>query len=468
MRNSLELRARKTIRDYGMFSGGERVLVAVSGGPDSTALLHCLHSLAAELHLSLAVAHLNHRIRGAEGDADEDFVRTMSSGLELPFISEIIDIRKESQTAKRNLEELARQRRYEFFARAACQAGAQRIAVGHTLNDQAETVLFRLLRGSGLEGLSAIHPIVGGVLVRPLIECSRDSILEYLRWKGVPYREDSTNKDVRHTRNRIRQELLPYLQKAFNPQLTATLAREALVARETWSLVESLSTECYERIRCRTDEGLRLGIENLLNIHPALQKQVLRQALRECLGSLRGIGSPHIESIVSLCRNEQSGARVQLPRGCLVMRQFDTILFYGQAPPPARSFSYELSVPGQCFVAEAGAFFASKTCRTPDLQTMREKCAAQAFLDPSSLPGVLSVRSRAPGDRYGGDGHRKVKKMLIDSRIPLPQRSHLPMVAAGNDVIWIPGFRPARAYEAQPASTDCVAITIRRKAEMPI
>jgi tRNA(Ile)-lysidine synthase len=462
MMNSLEIRVRKTIRDFGMLSGGEHVLVAVSGGPDSVALLLCLHKLAPHLKLTLTVAHLNHRIRGTEADADEDFVGRLSADLDLPFVSESIDVKQQAETAKKNLEEFARETRYAFLGRTANQVGATRIAVGHTLNDQAETALFRFLRGSGIEGLSGIHPVMSGIVIRPLLECSRDTILDYLRCTGTQYREDSTNSDFRHSRNRIRRELVPYLEKNFNPQLVATLAREALLARETWSLIESQAQELFEDLHSREGESLSLRVTELLNVHPALQKQILRQALRECMGSLRGITSAHIQSLLTLLGTEQSGAQVQLPRGGIGLRQFDAILLSKEAPPRIPPFLYELHIPGRCDVAEAGAVVESAICRTPDLQAIKETVSTHAFLEASTLPRVLTIRSRASGDRYGGLGHRKVKKMLIDARIPMSRRSILPMIVSGTDVIWIPGFRPVPAYAVRPGSPECVVITVNR------
>ncbi len=459
MSDNLEKRVRKTIRDHGMLFVGEHVVVAVSGGPDSTALLLCLHAIAPDLQLKLTAAHLNHQIRGAEADADEAFVREMSAGLGIPFISETIDIKQQAKTEKQNLEELARQRRYDFLLRTARDAGAQKIAVGHTLNDQAETALFRFLRGSGIEGLSAIHPVVQGTVIRPLLECSRDSVLRYLKRLGAGHREDLTNKDFRHSRNRIRQELLPYLEKHFNPQLTATLAREAGLAREAWSFIESQSKASLEKIRYRTGEGISLRIADFLKIHPALQKQVLREALREWLGSLRGIASSHIEAFLSLFQTGRSGAQVQFPHGCAAIRQFHSVILLNGEFPPSASFSHELEIPGRCFVPEIPTAFSADLCSTPDLKTIKEECSTRAFLEPSVLPPALTIRSRTPGDRYGGPGHRKVKKMLINSRVPFSQRSRLPMVAAGASVIWIPGFRPARGYEAQPGA-ECVLIRV--------
>jgi tRNA(Ile)-lysidine synthase len=458
----LEHQVRRTLREYDMLAPGDHVLVAVSGGADSTALLWCLHKLAPDLGISLTVAHLNHRIRGLEGDADEAFVRNMSSELGLPFVSEIIEVKHQAAAAKQNLEELARRIRYDFLRRTALQIPAQKIAVGHNLNDQAETALFRFIRGSGPKGLSAIHPVVDGLIIRPLLECSRKSIIEYLKRRNVRYREDSTNIDPRHARNKIRLELLPYLEDNFNPQLVAVVAREASLARETWSFIESQAEETFQRLHSRLEDGISLEIKAFLKLHTALQKEVLRQALKACLGSLRGISSIHIRSLLYLCKSAQSGDRIHIPHGSLAVRQSDLLVLLKRKPHSSPEFGYQLSVPGQCFVTESRTMFQCSICSAPDLNTMRSVRFTRAYLEPSVLPNALTIRARLPGDRYGGAGHRKVKKMLINSKIPRLQRSVLPILVAGDSVIWIPGFRPARGYEAQPESPSCVAIEMLR------
>jgi tRNA(Ile)-lysidine synthase len=417
-----------------------------------------LHKFAPEWRLSLTIAHLNHRIRGLEGDGDEDFVRRLSASLQLPFFSEAIEIKKQAIEGKQNLEELARQKRYDFLRRIARRVGAQKIAVGHNLNDQAETVLFRFIRGSGSEGLSAIHPVVEGLVIRPLLECSREAIVEYLKQQGASYRDDSTNKNIQHTRNRIRIELVPYLEKNLNPRLTETLAREAFQSRETWSFIEAEAKEAFERLSRRDNNGISIKLGDFEALHPALQKQVLRQALKECLGSLRGVTSRHVDGILSLCGTGHSGGQIRISRQSVAIRQFDTLLLTRHPLQRNPSFKYRLEIPGECRVAEAGVIFRSKICSAADLKTIRGNCSTQAFLDPHALPRFLTIRSREPGDRYGGPGHRKVKKLLIDGKVPLLQRSDLPMAAAGSDVIWIPGFRPARAYAARPESQDCILL----------
>jgi tRNA(Ile)-lysidine synthase len=462
---ALEAQVRRTVQHYGMLIPGDHAVVAVSGGADSTALLLCLHSLAPQFHLEITVAHLNHCIRGPEGDADEDFVRRMSEDLGLPFISETIDIKRLASEARRNVEDFAREKRYDFLLRIARRVEAQKVAVAHNLNDQAETVLLRVMRGSGFEGLSGIHPVVEGMIIRPLFECSRDAILEYLKQLNVHYRVDSTNADLRHARNRIRQELLPYLEEHFNPKLAPTLAREAGLVREVWTFLESEAEQAYANLSRRLENGISLSVKDILQLHPAVQKQVLRHALRECSGTLRGITAAHLENALSLCRMGQSGRRILMPRGIVGLRQFGELLLLVQEPTLGADFAYELTIPGRCDVAEAGMNFLAEICSLPAVREGMGKLQVRAFLESDSLPPTLTVRSRLPGDRYGGPGHRKVKKMLIGRRIPRAARSILPMVAAGNNVVWIPGFRPARSYEARPDSETCVMVEAHRSDE---
>jgi len=459
---AFEICVRKTIQKHRMLNPGDRVLVAVSGGADSVALLLCLHELASRLDLSLAIAHLNHRIRGREGDDDEEFVRSLSAGLGLPFYSEAIEVKKRAIEEKRNLEELAREKRYEFLGRIARRIGAQKIAVGHSLNDQAETILFRFIRGSGIEGLSAIHPVVDGVMIRPLLDCSRKDIVEYLKQKGADYRDDSTNKSMAHTRNRIRMELVPYLE-GINPRLIETLAREASLSRETWAFVEEQAKEALERLCSRAENGVSIELHGFKMLHSALQKQVLRQALRECIGTLRGITAKHLDGLLSLCGPGRSGDLILFPGQIVAIRQFDTLLLAKRPPRQKQSFAYRLEIPGECRVPEAGVVFRSGICSTPDPKTIQTKQGTKAFLDPRALPQFLTVRSKEPGDRYGGAGHRKVKKLLIGGRVPLLQRLDLPMVAAGSTVIWVPGFKPARAFAARTDSRECILVELVRE-----
>jgi len=452
-------RVRETIREFGMIVPGENVLVAVSGGADSTALLFCLRQLSLEMNFTLTVAHLNHCIRGSEGDADAEFVRQLSFDLGIPCVSEAIDVRR--QAAGENLEAFARRLRYDFLKRAAAQAGASKIAIGHHENDQAETVLFRLLRGSGIEGLSSIRPVLDGLIIRPLIACQKSLIHEYLREIGVGYKDDSTNADMSYARNRIRRELIPYLEAKFNPQLISTLAREAAIARETWDYIETQAAAAYEKLRTESEGVVSLSVIGLRDLHPALRKQVLRMALKECFGSLQGIYSRHIEDLLALCRTDARGREIHLPCGVRGIRQFDQLLLQKRCPDPVEDYAYTLKIPGECHVAEINARFRCALLQGKSKADAED--GVKAVLNAAILPEFLTIRSKQPGDRYGGAGHRKVKKMLIDHKVPFDRRALLPMIVAADTVIWIPGFRPARNYAAPPDAKTCLLIEMIRE-----
>lgn len=440
-----------------MIRPGDRVLVAVSGGADSVALLLCLHALGPILDCDLDVAHLNHSLRGPEGEGDEEFVRSLSGELGLAFYSETIDVRGLAERRKQNLEQAAREVRYAFLRRTARRSGANRVAVGHTQNDQAETILFRFLRGSGVEGLSSIHPVVGRQLIRPLLDCPRKSILLYLEERNCAYREDSSNRDMLYSRNRIRLELIPYLQRHFNPGLAETAAREAATMRETWDLLRSLAEQSCDAISRQADGGIALSVKAVQTLHPALQKEVLRCALKRARGDLKGVGRAHIEQVLRLCARDGSGGRVRLPQNTAAVRRFDDLLLLCPPPENPPAYSYELPVPGNCRIPEAGARIRADVFPGP-WQPRDGEHRYRAYLDPSTLNTPLTIRSRLAGDRYGGGGHKKVKKMLIDGKIPLDERNSMPMVVSGGNVVWIPGFRPSKAYGARKSSETVVVL----------
>jgi len=456
----LESRVLETVRACDMIAPGDYVLVAVSGGADSVALLLCLRTLSPILDCRLAVAHLNHCLRGEEGDGDEAFVRRLSENLELPYFPGKVDVKAEASAGKQNLEQAAREVRYAFLHRTAEKAAAQKIAVGHNRNDQMETVLFRFLRGSGIEGLSAIHPVVEGKIIRPLMECTRAGILDYLERKRCTYREDSSNGDLHYSRNRIRRELVPYLEKHFNPNLGLTLAREASLMRETWDFIESNARVSFEQTSRTVGNSVLFSVPAINALHPALKKEVIRYGLKLCRGGLRGITRAHAEALLALCGNGQSGRRVMLPDGAVAVRQFDELLLSSSVEETV-DYRYELEIPGSCYVPEAQARFHAEI-RRDTVPAGNMDYGSRACFELSALQIPLTVRSRAAGDRYGGYPHRKVKKMLIDKKVPLIQRNALPMVVSNGNVIWIPGFRPAKHYAARSTSKTYVMIDFKR------
>jgi tRNA(Ile)-lysidine synthase len=456
---ALELLVLRTVRKFGMLPRGEHVLVAVSGGADSVALLLCLRDLAPLLNLKLTVAHLNHQLRGSAADEDQEFVRRLSADLGLPFVTGRVDVKERAKTARKNLEACARAARYDFLRTSADAAGAGRIATGHSRNDQAETILSRLLRGSGPGGLGGIHPVREGRIIRPLIECSRARIREFLAERKAAWREDTTNRDLRLQRNRIRHELIPYLEKHFNPRLVAALTREAGLAHAAHGFLEEHARAEWSRLRRPIQGGTELPAAAMMALHPALRPVVIRLALEKALGSLDGIGSVHIRQILRLCAPGQSGRRIMLPGGMAACRNLDQLELCRQSPAPAPVFGYSLAWPGSCAVPEAHIMFVASI--HSGAEAVRGS-SSRALLNPDALPPVLTIRPRRPGDRYGGKGHRKLKKLLLNARVPAARRAGLPLVADGDSVIWAPGLPPAKIYRAGSGCSRCVKLEVRR------
>jgi tRNA(Ile)-lysidine synthase len=462
----LEQKVRSTISRYGMLQPGDRVLVGVSGGADSTALLVCLRGLAPEARLGLVAGHLNHQLRGAEADEDERFVGALCTDLGLSLVSERTDVRGLAARRKLNLEDAARRARYDFLRRTAARLDCRKIAVGHNLNDQAESVLIRFLRGSGPDGLSGIHPVLDNLVIRPLLECSRAEIEAYLHSRGRSHREDSSNMELKLRRNRVRHELIPYLQEYFNPRLLEALARSAARARDLAEYLDREAGAASEAIRKAAGPGCSviLAVRGLVGLPPAIRSGVIRRAVRECRGSLAGISDLHIREVIRLAQSDRSGHSIDLPGGLVASLQFDELILGNRDAGSGPGFCYRLPIPGSCVVREARLEFLATRGGWPAREPDR---SMHAVLDADKLPPSLLIRSRRAGDRYGGPGHRKVKGMLIDARIPLSMRDLQPMVVAGDAVVWIPGFLPAGHFRARPGSDRCVILEARLHASDP-
>ncbi len=321
-----------------MLERGDHVLVSVSGGADSMALLVCLHDFARGMGLQLTVAHLNHRLRGEEADADEEFVRSQSETLGWAFVCDRIDVAGQAARKKRNLEEVAREARYAFLRRMADRAGAHKIATGHNLNDQAETVLMRLLRGAGPGGLKGVQPKMDGSLIRPLIECTRTQIIHFLESRHIKFRMDSTNLDLHLRRNRIRHELIPHLEALYNPRVVRTLADEAGLGMEVQEFLEHLAERELDHLSVQSGNAIGLDAAKLRNLHPALRRQVVRKAMHKLLGTLRGITRVHVQDVVGLSAPKQSGKQIELPHGIIAWRYGDRINLCSKWPEPKSEF----------------------------------------------------------------------------------------------------------------------------------
>jgi tRNA(Ile)-lysidine synthase len=455
LESDLLRRVAGIITRYNMAPRGSRIGVAVSGGADSVALLHILHRLAPELALQLVVLHGNHGLRGAESDEDEYFVRSLSHQLGLPLIVEHIP------PLAGNLEQGAREARRSFFRRSMAAYSLERIALGHTRSDQAETVLFRLIRGSGLAGLAGMRFITEDGLVRPLLTTSRAEIRQWAASLGLEWREDSSNRETRFSRNWLRHEILPALAEKLNPNVETTLAETALLAAAEEAYWREQVASRFQRISRRTASGVILDVPSFLGEHIAVQRRLLRRAICEVRGDLRSLEMQHIEAILKVCGGSEAHDRVIVP-GIDALRSYGKLLLRKPGPQVDHHYSLELSI-GQEYElpSHAGRIYIEWNDRNPEFcanfKEDQEFAGEIAEFDGEVLLGAertrrLSVRNWKPGDAIRLPGHAgavKIKSLFQEHRVLLWERSRWPVLLSDGEIAWVRQFGSAAKFQKQ-------------------
>lgn len=427
------------IRENRLFVRGDRVLVALSGGADSMALLDILASLT-ELRLQLVVAHMNHMLRGPEADGDEEHAAATAAAYNLPFVSLRVDVALFAKERGLTLEEAGREARYAFFRDAAREHDCRVIAIGHHQDDQAETFLLRLLRGAGGSGLSAMRPAsVAGTLVRPLLCVSRCELEDYLRLKGISWREDASNADTAFLRNRVRHELMPALE-SFNPAVAATLSQTAEIIAADEELLETLATEAFERLFTVANSRGVASVAALLAESRALRLRLIRKGVAAAKGDLRRISFRHIAAIEALLSSPRPGGGLSLPCGVKVKRIYGDIVFTtAETLPIPAGFQLEIKTAGVYDLPCGG------TLQVQRLQSVVAGGSADTLvLDAATVTLPLTVRYFREGDRFnplGMSGSKKLKDLFIDRKTPLELRRRTPLLLENGAIIWVCGVQ---------------------------
>ncbi len=445
-------KVERFIRRHRLLQKGDRVLVAVSGGADSVALLHLLAALRHSWQLHIGVAHLDHGLRGKDSEQDAEFVEKLARSLDAACRIERLDVCSLARQKKLGLEEAGRWARQQFLSRMAREHEMDRIALGHQQQDQAETVLHHLMRGSGLRGLGGMPPGRDGLWIRPLLEVTRDEILAFLQEKGYSFRTDASNRDLRFTRNRIRHELIPMLQKEFNPRIVRALAQMALLAREDEAFLQHHSRKAAEKIGSRSPDGFSCRADELAGLPPALQRRMVLAALEEQEEGSSGMTLAHVMQVLDLAERGKSGRRALLPGGLEARRRFDRLILSSRSEPAKPPWVLELNIPGLA-VSPEGSWSMEAETSTGRIRNAGSRPETISVAVPAP-PGPLILRSWRPGDSYGVRRHRTVKRLWNDARVPLELRGIVPMVQSGTQLIWIPGFPPASLAENGIAETE--------------
>jgi tRNA(Ile)-lysidine synthase len=459
------------ITRYNMASRGDRVGVAVSGGADSVVLLHLLRSLSERFQIKLTILHLNHQLRGSESDGDEEFVRSMAGSLDLPSVLE-----REEIPSGGNLEQSARLARREFYRRAMHQHSLRRVALGHTRSDQAETVLFRFLRGSGTAGLAGMRMTTQDGLIRPLLTTPRDEIRRWAMAHGIPWREDSSNANLGFSRNRLREQVIPTLARDFNSNLEAGLARTAELAQDEQDYWAEEIEPIFQQMVRHTHFGLILDIAQLSALKVAVQRRVIRRAILEVRGGLRSIDIRHVNAILGLLGSSSGHDRVIIP-GVHALRSFDKLRLTnpGAVKFDERHYRLALEIGEECqlpFQAGRIALNGEAPPEPPFCANFKEECGLSgevAELDGDALadggmPRPLYVRNWEPGDALqfpARTGVEKIKTLFQEHRVLLWERRHWPVVVCGNEIVWARRFGCAAKFKTSAGSRHVIRLVYR-------
>ena len=452
----------KTLFDFNMLQAKDKVLVAVSGGPDSVALVHALLTLQARFDIQLGVAHLDHGLRPTAAPRDAAFVSSLCKKIDLRSHVGKTDIRSLHQRQRGSLEALGRQARYDFFNRIARKFGYSKIALGHHADDNAELVLMNLLRGSGRLGLSGIPPVRNKRYIRPLIQQSRENIMNFLQDNQIAYVLDATNSDLRFLRNRIRHELMPELIHRYNPKLVDTLNRTADIIRIEENWLDRYSHKVFNALSV-SDDGdtdVRLSISKLLENHEAIQRRTIRTAIAHVKGNLKSVTLQHIDAVLRLCLEGSPGHLLHLPGRLTIQRHSDSHLSISRQPPPATSRTnshsaktiplYRVPVPHpgagtkKLLIEELRTTLVLRSMRVESIGNLTSTGQDTAFFDMDKLTFPMLLRNTLPGDRFmplGMKGTQKVKNFFVNNKIPREIRRKTPVLLSGDVIVWIVGHR---------------------------
>ncbi len=450
------------IVQHKMIEDSETVLVAVSGGADSLALLYGLHALRSRLNCQLHVVHLNHCLR-TEADVDAECVQRHAADLAVPCTVQRAEVPRLVKQWKLSVEAAGRKARYQFYESVCTEVSATKVALGHHQDDIAETVLMNLIRGSGTSGLKGIVPVRDIKFIRPLVRSTRQQIEAFLTSIGVTPQQDTTNTDVNYLRNRVRHELIPQLACDYNPNIKTGLSRTADVLGAESEYLDTAARKAFETCRIQSPhKNVVLDRVKFRQYHIALQRRMLRQSTFEILGDMNDLYFAHCEAMLNLIEADTPNTVLALPNDLRFRRAYQQLIFE-RKPVEIESFAYPVTTVGKTSIAilnteitaELGDVEPPWTLALPDGKfeaIFDYEKIRKVFAKPSSETVPLTVRNRQQGDRfqpYGMRGTKKIKDFLIDAKVPRYERDSIPLLVCGNQILWIIGYTTSDTFKIE-------------------
>ena len=454
----------KTITENNMFYKGDKVIVAVSGGPDSIALLHILYELKEKLDISLYVAHINHCLRGKESDEDEEYVKGFCKSLNIEFRSKRVDINKICKLKNISSESAGREARYEFFEELMGDFSAQKVAIAHHANDQAETILMRIMRGTGMDGLIGIRPVRDNTFVRPLINNTRDEIEQYCLKNNLNPRIDKTNLEAIYSRNKVRLQLIPYIQQNFNKDIINVLNRLSYTIKVDNDYLEVISKEKYKKYCDINKEKVIISKKAFLE-HESIITRIIRLAIHDSVGNLYNFEKIHIYDIIRI-QKCSTGKELNLPKNVYAFNNYGDIVI-------CRNKKQNIKIYDEEYILHSGMNEIKhiKSKITIKSINMKEKLDYKynnlvKHFDYDKVKGHITLRHRRDGDRFsplGMSGSKKLKDLFIDLKVPKEQRDEVPLICFGDHIAWIIGYRVSELFKIDENTKNILEVKIERE-----
>ncbi|MBA1334610.1 MAG: tRNA(Ile)-lysidine synthetase [Firmicutes bacterium] len=460
----------KAIEEYEMLKSGDRVVVGVSGGPDSITLLHLLHRYRNHFGIDILAVHLNHNFRPGDAERDAEYVRTFCDRIGIPSIIEFCDVPAMAKNENLSPEQAGRRARYDLFYRVMEERNFNKIAVAHNRDDQVETVLMRLIRGSGVEGLGGIQP-VRGCIIRPLIDIPRYAIEDYCKKQSLKPVIDLSNFKPVYTRNKIRLELIPYLKQEFNPGIDRVLVDTANILR--------CENEYFQKITLDEFKGLLTGERTnriafdayrLSELHDAILRRILRMAVEKISGSTDNISYTHIEAMYNLVKANKTGTQISLPGSITAGVSYGE--FYLSREERVRHDTidkiYTLNIPGTVTIDETGCKINAVLIPVKEYKRIKNTAdRKRVFVDFGKTGGNIVVTGRRDGDRFvplGMKGTKKLKDFFIDNKVPREKRDSIPIVRNDKGIIWVTGYRIDDGCKIDSATDEVLMLEYNQSA----
>lgn len=450
----------KTIKDHNLIGVGEHVVIGVSGGPDSMALLYILLDIKKDIPFSICVAHVNHGVRGKAADKDEEFVKRICERLNLPFHSIRVDMNKYAKNYNMTAEEAGRKLRYDFFRKVLSKHGKGKIAVAHNKNDQAETLIMRFMRGTGIDGLKGI-PYKRGNIIRPLLDIDRKVIEAYIEENKIQTRVDKTNLEPIYSRNKIRLELIPYIKENFNPNIIDTLARFSKLVSTESEFLNKITCETYDKVlKKRGKDSIILDREKFNLLHRSMKQRVVRNTLEDIHGNLQGFTESHINSIIKLFSEGGTGKVIHLIHNIIAKTSYEDLIIEKENHLKVKDYSHKLNINGSIYVEELDCYLKTKLVSKGECEIDFSNRFIKYF-DYDMISNCLYVRNRRNGDRFnpiGMEGTKKLKNFFIDEKVPKEERDFIPLIVTGEDIVWVLGHRISEKYKITEKTKNIIII----------